>query len=607
MLHLQMEEMRAEEPYRLSHYRLRRFSGWARAALESAVGLIALGVIAVLAFTVWNAAHSEGLIIESFRVPPDLAARGLTGEVMADQVLDRLSAMQAATNSGVANQSYSGGSGDDIKVEIPETGISIGELYRFLRRWLGRETHISGDVVRNGAGLAVTVRAGTKGADTASGAEADLDALLQKTAENIYRRTQPYLYVRYIIPVANVAAGASRVAEARAILAELINSPSGYDRAIAWNELGIIANVYDRNPLLALEDGRKAIATEPRDNAVFFGNMGAIESNLGHAETALADYQIAVRQAGRATRGNAAYTEGNRFGYSAQIAARTGDFGNAFAFQQRAISLSGGINGPPGRVLLGVQFLALQHDAAAAAAYAAQLPDRNIAAGQGLALQTAITRLVQESARENWTGIAALVAEAEKTLAAQAYGFPLVMARQRILQPALALARARLGDIAGAQSLIAATPADCYDCIRTRGRIASEAKQWARADWWFARAVADAPSIPMAHEDWGRSLLARGKPDEAIAQFTLANKKGPHFADALEGWGEALIAKSQSHLALAKFAEAEKYAPNWGRLHLKWGEALVWAGKKDDARKQFARAAELDLTPSEKAELARRQ
>jgi len=63
--------------------------------------------------------------------------------------------------------------------------------------------------------------------------------------------------------------------------------------------------------------------------------------------------------------------------------------------------------------------------------------------------------------------------------------------------------------------------------------------------------------------------LARGKPDDAIAKFTVANKKGPHFADPLEGWGEALMAKSQSHLALAKFEEAENYAPNWGRLHLK--------------------------------------
>jgi hypothetical protein len=64
------------------------------------------------------------------------------------------------------------------------------------------------------------------------------------------------------------------------------------------------------------------------------------------------------------------------------------------------------------------------------------------------------------------------------------------------------------------------------------------------------------------------------------------------------------MAKNQSHLALAKFAEAEKYAPNWGRLHLKWGEALVYAGKKDEGEAQFARAAQLELTPTEKTELA---
>jgi hypothetical protein len=63
--------------------------------------------------------------------------------------------------------------------------------------------------------------------------------------------------------------------------------------------------------------------------------------------------------------------------------------------------------------------------------------------------------------------------------------------------------------------------------------------------------------------------------------------------------------KNQSHLALAKFAEADKYAPNWGRLHLKWGEALYYAGRRDDAKSQFAHAAQLDLTPAEKQELAK--
>ena len=151
--------------------------------------------------------------------------------------------------------------------------------------------------------------------------------------------------------------------------------------------------------------------------------------------------------------------------------------------------------------------------------------------------------------------------------------------------------------------MIATTPGDCYDCVRIRGLIAEAGGQTGRADYWFAKAVHDAPSIPFAYTDWGEALLARGNPDNAIAKFKLANQKGPHFADALEGWGEALMAKKDSGAA-AKFEEAQKYAPNWGRLHLKWGEALVYAGQKNQAQKQFARAATLDLSNADKAELA---
>ncbi len=36
---------------------------------------------------------------------------------------------------------------------------------------------------------------------------------------------------------------------------------------------------------------------------------------------------------------------------------------------------------------------------------------------------------------------------------------------------------------------------------------------------------------------------------------------------------------------------------------MKWGEALNYAGKKDEAKAQFARAAQLDLSAADKAEL----
>ena len=162
-----------------------------------------------------------------------------------------------------------------------------------------------------------------------------------------------------------------------------------------------------------------------------------------------------------------------------------------------------------------------------------------------------------------------------------------------------------LGKIADAEKHITATPADCYDCLIARARIAEVQGQHGRADYWFARAIDGQKSIPFAYAYWGQALLERGNPDGAIAKFTLASQKGPHFADPLELWGEALMKKNRSDLALAKFEDAEKYAPNWGRLHLEWGEALGYAGKKNEAQKQYALAAGLDLSSANKAELAK--
>ena len=208
------------------------------------------------------------------------------------------------------------------------------------------------------------------------------------------------------------------------------------------------------------------------------------------------------------------------------------------------------------------------HDLSAARANLAAIPsdvDTDPIIEAKAALQIAIQA-------EDWHGALAHAGDMAAYLKAYPHNQLYVLVS---LAPPLALVQAHLGDFAGTEHSIALTPDDCYPCLSVRGQIAERAGQHARADFWFAKTVQAGPSIPFAHEDWGRALLVRGQPAGAIAQFTLANQRSPHFADPLEGWGEALMAKNQSHLALAKFAEADKYAPNWGRLHLKWGEALA--------------------------------
>src|SRR5260221_12688339 len=58
--------------------------------LRVATALMGLGIAAGLGFMVWQASASNGLLIEPFSVPPDLAGRGLTGQVVAGKLQDRL-------------------------------------------------------------------------------------------------------------------------------------------------------------------------------------------------------------------------------------------------------------------------------------------------------------------------------------------------------------------------------------------------------------------------------------------------------------------------------------------------------------------------------------
>src|SRR5579863_4118047 len=121
--------------------------------LRVATAVIGLAIAAGLAFMVWDAAHSSGLLIEPFSVPPDLAARGLTGEVVASRLLDRLMTMQAQTSSQRAPRTFAN-SWDEkgIRLDVPETGVSLTELDNYLREKLGHDTHVTGDVVRTASG-----------------------------------------------------------------------------------------------------------------------------------------------------------------------------------------------------------------------------------------------------------------------------------------------------------------------------------------------------------------------------------------------------------------------------------------------------------------------
>ena len=57
----------------------------------------------------------------------------------------------------------------DIKLDIPETAVSLTGLDDFLREKLGHDTHITGVVVRKAWGLGLTARVNASGAGQVCG------------------------------------------------------------------------------------------------------------------------------------------------------------------------------------------------------------------------------------------------------------------------------------------------------------------------------------------------------------------------------------------------------------------------------------------------------
>jgi tetratricopeptide (TPR) repeat protein len=594
---LQIEDLKREDRLRHWSLRVRHISDVMKLAFQFAVAFIVLAVAIFIGAAVWSAAHDNGLVVEAFAVPPDLAARGLTGQVVASQLLDKLAKMQKATASARPADSYSSNWGDDIKVQIPDTGVSIGEFYRYLRGWLGNETHISGEIYRIADGIAVTARKSGDDGETFSGKDADLDRLVQRAALSVYAHTQPYRYAAF---VSTSVPGAGNK-EAKRIYDMLVTDPSPRERVWAYVGLANLAMV-NVEVEEADEDCRKALAIDP-DMALAGVDLESGEILVGHTQAALDVARSLVRlfDEGRAKDLNSRAAAILDADEHANLAGYLGDFGEAMRWNAREATLPDYSNKADNARLSVAGDLAQLHDGRGARETWQHLAPTTVP--QTIANRLG-TRALIDFYLEHWSAAVASQGPFEKSAEAT-IGPAAHLIEESQERPGVAYAMARNGDLTGALALIAPTPVDCYGCLRMRGLIDMVRKNWGGAAYWFARAVREAPDTPFAYTEWGQMLLAKGDADKAIGKFKLANDKGPHFADPLEMWGEALMAKNCSDLALAKFEEANRHAPNWGRLHLKWGEALVYAGEGDEARKQFAIASGLDLSTDDRMMFSR--
>jgi tetratricopeptide (TPR) repeat protein len=587
---LQNENLQKLDEFEVSHLKWRRFNDQMRGAMQIMLVVIGAAVVIAIAAALWSASEAEGLVVDSFSVPPQFAQAGMAGDVVAADMTHRIAEVRDTANAhSIAHSKDVRLDRDqEIKVDIPDTGISLGEVSRYLRSWLGKERHLSGSLRNVGDGnIALTVALGGADAATFVGPAGDLDKLEQHAAEHVFQIVDPSNYILYLF-------GTGHRADTLPAIQHLIhvadNPAMLADGYALW---GHWTRSVEGNLPLAMTRLRMAVAIDakalpPHMEMMFTSlDMGHDENAL-HEARALSDFRQEDQYAWR---------EGDGFAQVLQVGvlqsdAETGDF-------QRAMSdRCEGMCSLTELLLDRAEFAARMHDIAQS-----RVLIKQALASDGVNAHDADrARYFADAAADDWrSAVADAHAEVEAEIADRSPLTDITMRTNTL--PLLAYALARMGDLAAAHAQVYNTPGDCVACEAARGNLDAVEKNWSGAAWWFARATRDAPSIPFAYTDWGAMLMAKGDLDGAIAKFKLANVEGPHFADPLEMWGEALIAQNHSDLALAKFAEADKYAPNWGRLHLKWGEALAYLGRPGDAKAQFAIVVRLDLSPADRTML----
>jgi len=206
LLKLQKKHLEEEHWARLHHLQgqakevdLRRFGLRLRVAFQVFialfVSLLGIGGLVVL----HDAISSQAVVIEPFEVPPSLANKGLTPKVIAAALLDELVKMQSSTRSAAEHRELSNAWSGKISVEIPETGLSLGEIAHFLQQRFGHDQRIEGDLVEIDPNqLMLTVRGTRILPARFSGQVGNLHELLAQAGEYVFGQSQPGLYTAYL-------------------------------------------------------------------------------------------------------------------------------------------------------------------------------------------------------------------------------------------------------------------------------------------------------------------------------------------------------------------------------------------------------------------------
>ena len=545
LVEIQTEHLHEQRIVNLQLLKLRRLGERLRVGLQVffVLAATAIGLGAVLMLR--DAITSRRVVIEPFHAPPGLATRGIDGTVIASGLLDQLSRLQDATRSSSAARGLTGAWSATIKLDVPDTGISVGELSRLLKERFGHDVHIDGDLVETAAGgLELTVRGNgvPPRAFTASGA--DLAKLTVEAAEYVYSMSQPVRWATFLN-------NSGRYAECIDFCRTAIPSANPDDRSLLLTRWAVANDSSGGSTRESLALLQTAIKLQPSDwiaRANITNDLMIVEDEEGAWRTG-EDMRAAA---------------GGRPGKAPDIYYQNWDYLTwnlpAWLEETRADAEANAGMGT-GQSSAGPTIADIYgrlHDPEAA-----ELSLKTTKEAVGDLTIDAMTHFVRGRLAGEAGDVKAAASEME------AFGTEYANPAESTNNPGYNCWIAPAEEAAGhpdKADQVLRTGGSFVDCYRFRADILDGRGDWSGAQKAYADAVALAPDLPAAYYSWGVALARHGDLAGAEVKLAEANNRGPHWADPLKVWADLLAKEGKTRDALAQYDQALKNAPNWKAL-----------------------------------------
>ncbi|MDB5483389.1 MAG: hypothetical protein JWO83_4442 [Caulobacteraceae bacterium] len=552
LLQVQAGYLQAEQPLRLSNLHnqsreseLRHVAQRIRLATQLLLTLFVTAIGIGLLVMIYDAFTARSVIVDPFDTPPALASGGLNGKVVAGGLLDELTRLQAVTQSTSEKRHLSNAWTGDIKVEVPETGVSIGDVDRILKARFGHELHINGDLVQTAAGgFALTVRGEGILPKTFAGATGDLGKLTTQAAEYIYGQSEPSLYAVYLASV-------GRNIDVIAFIKNAYATAGNDERPYLLNTWADAIGFTGGTPSQTVPLYREALRLKP-DYWTAYNNLMNTDLVSGDEERAWRDGKAMVAAAGgRPGRApEADYVNFDLVSWNLQ------------AWRKASIADAEAHAG------VGTSTAAVAPEIADVDV---RLHDPTDAEFRLLTAQAAAGDPSIDAVRHFVHGRIAMEAgdvgraAAEMEAFGAAYANPVVSYNYIGYNCWIAPAEEAAGHPDRADAVLKSA-GHYVDCYRFRGDILDHRRDWAGAQRAYAAAVALAPDLPAGYYSWGLALARHGDLKDAEAKLAAASARGPHWADPLKAWGDVLAREGRWPEASAKYDQALKHAPAWQQL-----------------------------------------